>query len=320
MVYTAKIQEAVRFAIGVHEVVQKQKRKGKDIPYITHPLTVGLILARAGASEDVICAGVLHDTLEDSVDYFKVTKETLAELFGETVAELVDSVTEKDKSKSWEVRKREALEHIRHFSNDSILVKAADVLSNNTELVHDYGLQGETVWERFTSSKENILENTYLVIGELIEAWPESPLVPDLRKLTNALFDLETKPPEGSKQGFFIGKDYKRKLVRYLSNEELPKLTKLGSGGSPRGITLAMASKHSPNFYEKVVGFQIEEHGVGEMIHNVMKKDHPDHVQAQEGMSSTYTFYGLSPDEFLELESKKAKPEQELSFRAHHRM
>jgi (p)ppGpp synthase/HD superfamily hydrolase len=48
--FTPRMQKAVRFATKTHEVYQKQKRKGKDIPYITHPLTIGLILSRAGAA------------------------------------------------------------------------------------------------------------------------------------------------------------------------------------------------------------------------------------------------------------------------------
>src|SRR5258708_4719539 len=76
--YSPRVQKAVRFATKTHEVYQKQKRKGKDIPYITHPLTVGLILARAGASEDVVIAGILHDTIEDSPPAKKVTREMIA--------------------------------------------------------------------------------------------------------------------------------------------------------------------------------------------------------------------------------------------------
>jgi hypothetical protein len=40
------------------------------------------------------------------------------------------SVTEQRKDLEWEKRKREALEHIKTFSHDSLLVKAADVISN----------------------------------------------------------------------------------------------------------------------------------------------------------------------------------------------
>ena len=133
MIYTEKIEEAIRFSIQTHELDEKQKRKGKDIPYITHPLTVGLILSLAGASEDVVIAGILHDTIEDSV----VTKEMIALQFGENVMQLVLSVTEQDKSKSWEVRKAEALEHIKTFSHDSLLLKSGDIISNTREILAD---------------------------------------------------------------------------------------------------------------------------------------------------------------------------------------
>src|SRR3989344_98403 len=71
------IRDALRFALETHEIHQKQKRKGKDVPYITHPLTVGLILARAGAWPHIIAGGILHDTIEDSVPEHKVTYEIL---------------------------------------------------------------------------------------------------------------------------------------------------------------------------------------------------------------------------------------------------
>ena len=56
------IDLAIEVAIKAH---QNQVRKGTDIPYITHPLAVGIILAKAGCSDEVIIAGILHDTLED---------------------------------------------------------------------------------------------------------------------------------------------------------------------------------------------------------------------------------------------------------------
>ncbi len=133
MIYTKKIQKAIRFAIKTHEGFQKQKRRGKDIPYIVHPLTAGLILSLAGGSEDLIIAGILHDTIEDSVVEKKVTKELLTEKFNDNVAQLVDSVTEQDKSLPWEERKNAATEHIRTFSNDSVLLKSADVIANTSE-------------------------------------------------------------------------------------------------------------------------------------------------------------------------------------------
>src|ERR1035437_4169278 len=121
MIYTLRIQKAIQFAIKTHELDQKQKRKGKDVPYITHPLSVGLILANIGATEDVVIAGILHDTIEDSIEKNKVTKEIISDMFGQSVSDLVLSVTEQDKSLSWAERKAEALEHIKTFSHDSLL-------------------------------------------------------------------------------------------------------------------------------------------------------------------------------------------------------
>jgi hypothetical protein len=176
MIYTQKIQKAVEFAIQTHEIDEKQKRKGKDIPYITHPLTVGLILSIAGASEDVVIAGILHDTIEDSV----VTKEMIALQFGENVMQLVLSVTEQDKSKSWEVRKAEALEHIKTFSHDSLLLKSGDVIANTREILADYKKDGDIMFSKFNAPKEKILESSIKTIKAIVEMWPESPLAEDL--------------------------------------------------------------------------------------------------------------------------------------------
>ncbi len=193
MIYTNKIKDAVAFSIKVHELDEPQKRKGKDIPYITHPLTVGLILARAGASEDVIVAGILHDTVEDSVVGKKVTKEMLSKRFGATVAKLVMSVTETDKTLSWDERKEQALEHIGHFSHDSVLVKSADIISNTSELIDDYAQDGETVFERFNAPKEKILEHALRAITAIIERWSDNPLKDDLHEVEMALTKIMEK-------------------------------------------------------------------------------------------------------------------------------
>ena len=104
MIFTPKIRQAIRFSIKIHELDQKQKRKNKDVAYITHPLTVGLILAKAGADEDTIIAGILHDTIEDSAPEKKVTREILKDMFDENVAVLVESASEHTEQ-SWEDRK-----------------------------------------------------------------------------------------------------------------------------------------------------------------------------------------------------------------------
>ncbi len=58
-------------------------------PYLIHPINVAYILADMRLDETSIAVGLLHDVLEDTL----TTKETLQEIFGPQVAELVDGVT-----------------------------------------------------------------------------------------------------------------------------------------------------------------------------------------------------------------------------------
>jgi len=190
MQYTPLIQKAIRFATQVHEIDQKQKRKGKDIPYITHPLSVGLVLARANASESVIVAGILHDTIEDSAEGHKVTQEAISEVFGADISQLVASVTETRKDLPWDERKQEALRHIQEFSHDSLLLKSADILANASELLDDHASGGDAVFSRFNAPKEKIIGHYIQAIDAIIEKWPESPLATDLVNLMDQLIQI----------------------------------------------------------------------------------------------------------------------------------
>ncbi len=80
------IKQAYTFAAQAHD---GQFRKTGE-PFIMHPVEVAIIVAELHMDSDTIQAALLHDTIEDSED---VTREDIEELFGETVALLVDGVT-----------------------------------------------------------------------------------------------------------------------------------------------------------------------------------------------------------------------------------
>ena len=80
-----KIDEAYHYALLSHE---GEKRLTGD-PYIGHPLNVAYILTDMNADSDTICAGLMHDLLEDGYH----TKEELKEKFGEDITNLIDGVT-----------------------------------------------------------------------------------------------------------------------------------------------------------------------------------------------------------------------------------
>ena len=105
------IDLAIEVAVKAH---QNQFRKGTDITYITHPLAVGIMLAKAGCSDEVIIAGILHDTVEDTpatLDYIKDT-------FGEEVSLIVNGASEPDKSLPWEERKSHTQDFLKGASRE----------------------------------------------------------------------------------------------------------------------------------------------------------------------------------------------------------
>ena len=79
------VKKAYSYADYLH---QGQTRQSGE-PYIIHPLNVAYTLAELHADSDTICAGLLHDTLEDT----ETTKEEISNQFNPEVAKLVDGVT-----------------------------------------------------------------------------------------------------------------------------------------------------------------------------------------------------------------------------------
>ncbi|OGZ58223.1 MAG: hypothetical protein A3F94_02530 [Candidatus Spechtbacteria bacterium RIFCSPLOWO2_12_FULL_38_22] len=181
MIFSGLVKDAINFAIQVHEIDRKQRRKGKDIPYIVHPLAVGLILARVTDDEETIAAGILHDTIEDSIVERKVTKEQLMTRFGPTVAYLVHSVTEKDKSLSWDERKQIMLDDLGRCDDWRVfLIKSADLISNLNDLLEDYAREGESAFSRFNTGKEKYIANQRRIVEKLLKKWPRNPLTVEL--------------------------------------------------------------------------------------------------------------------------------------------
>ena len=111
----------------------------------------------------------------------------LSERFGESVSQLVESVSELDKSLPWEERKREALEHIKSFSHEALLVKSADTLGNVSELIDDFEREGDTAFANFNAPKEKIIENYLNIASTILAQWAENPLRPDLQNIATSL-------------------------------------------------------------------------------------------------------------------------------------
>jgi guanosine-3',5'-bis(diphosphate) 3'-pyrophosphohydrolase len=123
------IVHAANFAAFKH---RNQRRKDADAsPYINHPLALANVLCNEAGITDpvVICAALLHDTIED-------TETTFAELkteFGTAIASMVMEVTD-DKKLPKAERKRLQIVHARTSSRRARLVKLADKICNLRDL------------------------------------------------------------------------------------------------------------------------------------------------------------------------------------------
>jgi len=134
--YTYNVEQAIKAASILH---QDQLRKGATpLPYITHLMSVMMILRDYTTDEDTLVAALLHDTLEDT-DY---TDEELQEDFGERVAILVKTVTEPkyigERKLSWLETKKEYAKQLRKGPIEAVMISAADKSHNFRTMIDEY--------------------------------------------------------------------------------------------------------------------------------------------------------------------------------------
>lgn len=136
------LQRAIEFAAIAH---RDQQRKSTDIPYITHPFAVAILLQQDQAPENVVIAGLLHDVIEDT----PYTLDDISRWFGSAVSDIVKECSEPDKSLPWEERKREFIDQLRTASFEAQWVTCADKYHNLFTINRELPKKGQLVWERF---------------------------------------------------------------------------------------------------------------------------------------------------------------------------
>ncbi len=130
-IHTAKDQELIQKAYDVAATLHEGQFRKSGEAYIVHPLCVAIILAELHAGPATLCAGLLHDTVEDT----KETKEDVAKVFGEDIASIVDGVTKLTQLKFASLEEKQAENHqhmLLAMAKDIrvIIVKLADRLHN----------------------------------------------------------------------------------------------------------------------------------------------------------------------------------------------
>ena len=140
-----RLTQAFVFAAQCHDGML---RKGTNLPYIIHPAEVAAIAATLTDDEDVLCAAVLHDVMEDC----GVALKTLTERFGERVAQLVESETQPndgDPRATWEARKQSAVARIAEGGLEIKIIALSDKLSNMRAIHRDFDQMGDAMFSRF---------------------------------------------------------------------------------------------------------------------------------------------------------------------------
>lgn len=111
---------------------------------------VAMILSQAGYPEDIIVAGVLHDTIEDT----DLTLDDISGRFGKRVADIVQGCSEEDRKLPWKARKQHTIDYLKTASLEVRAVSCADKLHSVRSLAADYREKRERLWDRFNASRD----------------------------------------------------------------------------------------------------------------------------------------------------------------------
>ena len=121
----------IKKAYDFGELHHRGQKRNSGEDYYIHPIAVAKKLSEMKLDDQTICAGLMHDVLEDT----DVTRDQMADVFGEEITFLVDGVT-KLKNLNYTSREEKQAENIRKMvmamSNDVrvVLIKLSDRLHN----------------------------------------------------------------------------------------------------------------------------------------------------------------------------------------------
>jgi (p)ppGpp synthase/HD superfamily hydrolase len=201
MIFTPRLDEAIKLASRLHR--DQVRSDSERTPYVSHLVAVASLLSSVTEDEDIVIAGLMHDSLEDVPHY---THEHLVNDCGARVAEIVKHVTEpldanRDISEQlpWLVRKEAYLDALRSGGTESALVSCADKIHNTESFIRDIEKKDGVFASRFGSSARNRLWFHEQSLGIIVEKLgSEHVLVQHLTRSTEAFRALVNRLQEES--------------------------------------------------------------------------------------------------------------------------
>ena len=182
---TSLLDRAILFAVQCHAGVE---RRGKGFPYVVHPLEAMAIAATMTSDQEVLAAAALHDVVEDT----DVTLDDLRARFGDRVAALVETESDKPgKREDWRARKEESLKRLAEASRDEKIVAMGDKLSNMRAIARDYTTEGESFWNRFYIKDKSVHGWRYHALADALSSLSDTYAWQEFNFLVNRIFPEE---------------------------------------------------------------------------------------------------------------------------------
>ena len=182
---TSLLDRAILFAVRCHSGVE---RRGKGFPYIVHPMEAMAIAATMSSDQEVLAAAALHDVVEDT----GVTLDELRAQFGERVAALVDTESDRlGEGLDWMARKEDSLQRLKQASRDEKIVAMGDKLSNMRAIARDYTSKGEVFWDLFRIKDKSVHAWRYHALLDAFSDLSDTYAYQEFEFLVNRVFPID---------------------------------------------------------------------------------------------------------------------------------
>lgn len=183
-----KISQAIIFATKAFD---GKFRKSEHLPSIFHSLEASIISQSVLLDEDVACAAILHDTIEDA----GITLQQIEDQFGKRIAYLVSTETEdripgSNPIETWKARKQKSLDFLKQ--TDDIAVKAlwlGDKLSNMRSFHRTKKEEGSSMWNKFNQKDPNEHKKYYQTIAEELKIFEDKDAYIEYCSLIEKVFN-----------------------------------------------------------------------------------------------------------------------------------
>lgn len=148
------LEKAIQFSFVAHA---NQKRRNKNIEFVIHPVSVGMMVKDAGCSDEYVISAILHDVIEDT----SFTYEDIKKEFGEKIANDVLLLSENQDIDDYIERKTDFLNKLKNCDENILIVECADKLHN---LLFDYEIDPSII-DKHSSGMKWFYSEIYKIVS-----------------------------------------------------------------------------------------------------------------------------------------------------------